>query len=436
MAKKQVAIIGGGLLGLTLAYELAKQDYQVTIFEKNSDWGGLASGIKIEDTTIEKYYHHLFKSDEAIQALIKELGLEDKLEFLESSVGVYVNDKMYEFSTSTDLLKFSAVPIWDRIRAGIAAFYLQKTTSYQPLEKISALDWCNKYVGKAFTGVFWEPLLRGKFGKRAELIPMSWLWARLHVRLTSRENPLVKERLGYIHGGFQQIIDALVAKLQSLNVELKSDVTIFAHEYADNSHNLRYKQGDNEQQQQFDLVVSTVPGPIFTKLFEVSDEMKQKIEKIEYIGATCMLLELDKSLIPFYWLNVNDTSFPFMALIEHTNFVNKQSYNGKTFVYIAKYIDPKEELFAKDKDELIDYYLPYLTKLNKDFRKDWIKESWLFKSPFAQHIVTQNYEIPPYETGIPGLYYVNFSQIYPHDRGTNYAIEQAHTLVDLITANE
>ena len=428
---KSVAIIGGGMLGLSLAYELAHKSFKVTIYEKNSDWGGLASGIKLGDSYIEKYYHHWFKSDTAIQNLIKELGLGNKLIFPESSMGIYYDGKVHSFGGSVDLLKFKPLNIFNRLRAGVVSLMLSKMPYRKSFESISAIEWCNKFFGKNVSKVIWEPLLMGKFGRENyKKVSMAWLWARITDRSSSRPSPISKEYLGYLDGGFQVLIDALVEKLEEYGVELVSNVNVQSHKLEKSKHILTIDGKPNK----FDIVISTVPGPIFTKIFNVTKKQQDKIHTVKYLGATCMLLELEHSISPYYWLNVNDPKAPFLAIVEHTNFVAKEKYNDKIIVYIAKYVDPKSSLFAKSEEELLDLYCKYLPKINPDFKKDWVKNKYFFKSAFAQHIVTKNYEVLPYETEIDGLYYANFTQIYPHDRGTNYAVEQAKTLSDIIVS--
>lgn len=416
------------MLGLSLAYELSHAGLDVTIIEKNSDWGGLASGIKLGENYIEKYYHHWFRSDDSIQDLIKELGLSHKLQFLESSMGIYLNGKTYNFSGTMNLLSFRPMNVFNRLRTGLVSFYLQHSKYSKKLEKVSALEWCNKKFGKKATKLIWEPLLKGKFGKYADKISMSWMWARIHDRASSRSNPLSKEYLGYMDGGFQLLINTLVKKLEEFGVKLLNNAEIKGYKYTGNKHELNIDGKTHE----FDIVVSTIPGPIFTKIFPTSDKLKKQIDKVKYLGATCMLLEMDQSLTPYYWLNINDPEAPFLAIVEHTNFVDKEKYNGNVLVYIAKYIDPQEELFNKTEEELVDLYAKYLVKINPDFNKNWILKTRLYKSPYAQHVVMKNYEVPDYETGTDGLYYANFTQIYPHDRGTNYAVAQSKDLAKLI----
>ncbi len=426
------AIIGGGVLGLTLALRLAKAGKKVTLLEKATEWGGLASGIPIGNSTVEKFYHHWFRSDTAIQNLISELGLSDKLEWLPSKVGIYQHGHTYDFSTAIDLLKFPLLSIPDRLKLGLVTRKLQKLEDYKPLESVSALDWCHKNFGNNVTKEIWEPLLRNKFGEYADSIAMSWLWARIRDRSSSRPNPLARENLGYLKGGFQLLIDKLEAACLKAGVEMLNDTQITAFRYDGKVHNLTYMSKGETRTRQFATVVATVPGPVFTKIFPVDAATKKAIDAVKYIGALDLFLELKQSVMPYYWLNINDSSFPFLVLVEHTNLVDKSNYSGNTIVYVGKYLKADDRLFNMELKDLLDLYTKYLQKINPAFSREMIRQSFIFKSPYAQHIVTTNYKIPPYETNIKGLYMANFSQIYPHDRGTNYAIEQAGEVADII----
>jgi len=425
MENKKVTIIGGGILGLTLAYRLSEKGLKVTVVEKLSEWGGLASGIKVGTAYLEKYYHHLFKSDESIQSLLGELGIDTNLDWHESSMAIYSNNEVYDFSSIFDLLRFRKLSLIDRFRLGFMSLPLQKLGLKESYNSITALEWCKKYFGDEVTEVMWEALLRGKFGKYYDKVAMAWLYARINIRSSSRPNPFGKEYLGYIDGGFQVLVERLVEVCKANGVELINDASVIGHKQKNKKHFLTYLKNDKKTTIKSDIVISTIPGPIFLKVFKVPNEFANKIKQIKYIGASVMILFLKNSFMPNYWLNVNDTDFPFMAVIEHTKLIPKESYGDDHILYIAKYIDPGEDLFKKSAEELIDIYMPFLQKINPEFSQDWIKKQYFFKSAFAQHIVTTDYEVPSQETGIDNLYYLNFTQIYPEDRGTNFAVEQA-----------
>jgi len=228
---ENVAIIGGGLTGLTCGYELLKKGYDVTIFEKEKEVGGLASSFQLSDSYLEKFYHHVFDTDAYFLELIKELGLEDKLLWLDSSVSIYRDKRLFSFSSPFDLLTFKPISFVDRIRAGLITVFLQKYKNWDTLKNISAYDWMKKYAGKNVTRVIWEPLLKGKFGNSYKEISMAWLWARIHVRINSRKGLVSKEMLGYINGGFQIFVDKLEREIVNRGGKLitKSDISNIGH---------------------------------------------------------------------------------------------------------------------------------------------------------------------------------------------------------------
>jgi protoporphyrinogen oxidase len=432
MTNKKIAIIGGGILGLVLAYRLSKEHYEITIYEKNNDWGGLASGLKIDDFYIEKYYHHWFRSDIDIQNLIVELGLHDKLNWHQTSLGIYIDNQLINFSGPIDILKYPKLNFFERLRLGIVSLYLQKKQDYKTFTNITAIDWCNRYYGLKVTSAIWKPLLYGKFGKHFDKISMSWLWARIFDRSSSRAHPFAPEKLGYLDGGFQLLIDTLVQKLLENGVNLVNNVNITKHEYNNQIHQITCELSQSKHINNFDTVVSTLPGPVFTKLFDVSLEEKNNINNVTYLGAICSVMIIDKKFMNYYWLSVSEKDAPCLAVIEHTNLINKQKYNNKHILYIAKYIDTKANLFQKDNKEIEKDFIDYLNKINPEFSEKNIEKIYTFKANYAQHIVNNNYQIQPYTTSIPNLYYANFSQIFPHDRGTNYAVSQANELANLI----
>jgi len=434
---KKVAIIGGGVIGLSLAYYLTKNGDSVTIIEKSNEVGGLASGFKIEGQSLEKFYHHLFRSDKDIQELFNELGIGTKLKWIRSEMGFFDGGNLYDFSTSFDLVKFPPVPFLDRIRAGLVSLYLQKSRNYKKFENITAIDWCNKYFGKRFTNIVWKQLLQAKFGEKYyDKVSMTWLWARIRDRSSSRKNVISGEYLGYPEGSFSVFIDALQKYLVSHGVTIYTESSLVKALYKKNRkmpHFISWTdQSGKLLKDSFNVVVVTTSPNIFKKFFNIGKKYLQKLDQIKYLGAFCMVLKLKKSFSKYYWLNITDKDFPFLAVVEHTNFVSKDLFNGFTVLYICKYLDLSDPLFNKSEIEIFSLIIQNLQKINKNFDKSWIVDRYYFKTEFAQHVVSLGHKPISYETGIDGLYYANFSQIYPHDRGMNYAVAQAKELFKII----
>lgn len=425
-----VVIIGAGYTGLVAAYKLALKGKTVTILERGSVVGGLASDFSVEGSSLERAYHHLFKTDTHIIEMAAELGIEDKLKWHNSSVSLYYDGSLYPFKGALDLLKFKPLPFVDRIRAGLVVLYLQKTKNWQKLQNVSAYEWMLKTAGKKVTEVIWEPLLKGKFDKYYDKVSMAWLWARIHIRAQSREGD--GEKLGYFDGGFQVFTDALVEKLAELNVEIKTGVEI------DSITSLPSKKVkivlQDKTSTSYDACIATTPSYVFAKLIERNRLVKPayltQLRSIKYLGARLLIFSSSQKISPYYWHNINDMDLPFLVFIHHTKLIDKKSYKGKYIYYIATYLPHEHDLFTCEDKELEKLWFKGLKQIFPAFNEARINEKHFFKFANAQHIVEKNYAkvIPKIKTPLPNVYLSNFSQIYPEDRGTNYAVREGKNI--------
>ncbi|MDD2482978.1 MAG: FAD-dependent oxidoreductase [Candidatus Shapirobacteria bacterium] len=397
--KKNVAIIGAGIGGLTAGYELTKKGYKVTVFEKNKEIGGLLSDFKIEGESLEKTYHHIFKTDKEIIGLIEELGLIDKLKWHKSSVSLFYNDKFYPFSGAIDLLKFGELDLISKIRLGMIYLWLKFDGNWKKYEKVTASEWMEKWAGKRAYEVIWKPLLKGKFHDYNDKVSMAWLWARIHTRGGSKGGPADakamagKEVLGYMNGGFGQINNKLAEKL-GIKTGIEVDI--------------------KNLEKEFDLIIDTRP-----------------IKNIDYIGAVDLIFSSKQSLSNFYWHNINDLKSPFLVLVQHTNLMGNKNYNGKNIYYLGTYVPQDHKYFKVDDREIEKEFFDYLKKIKPEFDEKQILEKNIFKFKNAQHIVNTNYKVPDYKVG-EKIYNLNFAQIYPEDRGINFAVKEAKRLVEMI----
>jgi protoporphyrinogen oxidase len=391
---KKIAVVGGGIGGLVAAYRLLQKGHSVEIFERSESLGGLLVGFKIEGTNLEKAYHHIFKTDTEIIALIKELGLEEKLKWHESKTALYYNGTIYPFAGAIDLLKFKPLNLIDKLRLGLVKIYLEKENNWQKFENVLAYEWMKKWCGERAYKVVWEPLLKGKFSDKYKEISMAWMWARIHTRANSSEKG--KEYLGYMEGGWQQVIDDLEKRIEklggkiNLNTEFSLPKSLF-------------------DKRDFDKIISSAP-----------------LETVEYLGAVTMVFSSKQSLSPYYWHNINDLKSPFLAFIQHTNLMGTESYGGKNVYYLGTYL-PQNHKYFTCKDSLIEKdFFDYLKKIFPKFDKKEIIEKHIFKFKYAQHLVKKNYQssIINFQSQKEKIIHLNFAQIYPEDRGINYAVRE------------
>ena len=415
-----IAIIGAGIAGLSAAYDLAGHGHQVTIFEAAPYAGGLAAGFKSDrwDWHLEHFYHHWFETDHDILDIIKEIGASDKLFFPRPTTSMYIDGQIYPFDSPARMLLFPKLPLIPKIRFGLAGLYLRLTKNWQALEKETAHTWMTRTMGRQAYRMLWEPLLIGKFGDYYKEVNMAWFWARIHKR---------SPRLGYFEGGFQAFVDALSAAAQARGVTLHLDTPVNQiTPQADGR--LGLVTPDNEHPPIFDRVLATVSPQLLTRLAPaLPDDYTASLRKLKSMGAVVVILALKHRLTDqHYWINIPKAEgFPYLALVEHTNYVDRRHYDGDHIVYCGDYLKTDHEYFSLSKEELLERFLPTLTRFNPDFSPDWVKESWLFKAKYAQPVPPVNHSanIPPLKTPLTGLYWASMSQVYPWDRGTNYAVE-------------
>ena len=417
-------MIGAGVAGLVAAHRLTQAGHAVDVYERWPGLGGQAATLDVGGGhRLERYYHHLFTTDRHIAALYEELGLE--IEWRPSSVAMFAHGRQWPFTTPLDLLRFGPLPPLSRVRMGAAVVALQRLANDRaPYERVTARSWIEKWMGRAAYREVWGPMLRGKFGDRADEIAMVWLWSKLRLR---RGEDAREEKLGYPAGSWEPLFEALRQGIEAgggrvlidrpaVRIAPGLEVTYGAPGSFRAGHDPRRFEPAGAER--YDRVLATVPNDVFARLTGLP------AAPIEYFAALCLLLELDRSFSPYYWTNVADRELPFVGLVEHTNFVEPERYGSRRFLYVANYLEHGHELLSLDADALLDRYTPGLRAINPAFDRSWIKASWLHREPAAQPIVTVGYHerIPPLQTAVPGLVLANTTQVYPEDRGTNYAV--------------
>jgi protoporphyrinogen oxidase len=433
----RVGIIGGGVAGLAAAYHLTKGGHFVEVFEQSDFLGGQASTFDVFGGRLERGYHHLFVSDTEITELIQDLGLGDKLAWLESSVGFFHGGKIWDFASPMDLLRFKPLPIFDRFRVGLWTLLLQKTKSYRKFEGVTAKDWLSRRMGRKGYEVIWEPLLRGKFGEFYDKIGMTWIWNKVTLRVASRKGAGQKEHLGYPMGSFGEVIDYLAADIgrQGGVVHTSAAVTKIVESGRSATSLDVQLDGSTIERRDYDAIIATTPSYVFTRLSPPLPPVYQaKLDGIEYLSAVLMVLVMDRPFTNKYWLNIADPGMPFVALIEHTNLIDPEVYGGKHILYISNYPSRGSELYLKSAEELMDLFVPHLQKINPDFDRTWVVEYHHHRVDGAQPIVGVNYGInmPEHRTPFQGLYLANTTQIYPEDRGTNYSVRMGREVAQMV----
>ena len=415
----RIAIIGAGFGGMAAAYDLRKAGHEVTIYESANYVGGLASGFKEPhwDWSVEKFYHHWFQSDNHMLGLIKELGWEDKVIFPRPLTVMYHKGNFYPFDSILRALLFPGLGFGlDKVRFGFVGLFLRLTNNWRSLEKVTADSWMMKWAGKSVYEKMWKPLLVGKFGPFYQDVNMAWMWARIKARTT---------RLGTFEGGFQNFANLFAEKLRGMGVEIRQAAKVESIKREQAQLSIRA----DASSESFDKVLVTTSPNLMAKLSpDLPQNYLQGLLDLKSMGAVVMVLSLQHQLSKegYYWFNLpKEAGFPMLALVEHTNFVSKENFGGDHILYAGDYLEVGHEYFSMSDETLLERFIPALKKINPEFKPDWVKKIWVNKTNYAQPVPLVNHSknIPAIQTPIEGLYFASMSQVYPWDRGTNFAVE-------------
>jgi protoporphyrinogen oxidase len=417
----RIAVIGAGVGGMSAAYDLRKAGHEITIFEAADHVGGLAAGFKIPrwDWSVEHYYHHWFASDRHILGLIDELGLSEAVIFPRPVTAVYHEGEFYALDSPLAVLQFPGLSFFNRLRMGAVVAYLKYISPWRPLEKVTAHDWMRRAVGKRAYRILWEPLLVGKFGPYYKEVNMAWMWARFKARTP---------RLGTYKGGFQAFNEDFANILKDMGVQIRLQTPVQSIEVErERGLRLRYLSGEDQVDQ---CLATTSPAILARMAPSLPAEYLERLLSMKSMGAVVLILALEHRLSEqgIYWHNLSkEAGFPFLSMVEHTNFLSPEHFGGDHIVYCGDYLDPGHEYFTLSKTELMGRFLEALPRFNPEFKEDWVKDAWLYRTRYAQPIPPVNHSaaIPEIRTPIPGLWLASMSQVYPWDRGTNFAVEIA-----------
>ncbi|MFN2285644.1 MAG: NAD(P)/FAD-dependent oxidoreductase [Anaerolineae bacterium] len=462
-----IGIIGAGVTGLSAAYDLLKAGHRVTVYEARPYAGGLAAGFKDEawEWPLERFYHHIFAGDKDIIGLVDEIGIGDRLFFPSPVTSIYKDGRLYPINkpmfgpwleklplgtqlanlgdlaaTALRVLAFKPIPLLARFRVGLMTAYIRYGLRWQSLEQVTAHEWLSRAVGAKAYEAFWQPLLEGKFGEYYQQVNMAWFWARIVAR---------SPKLGYFVGGFQGFIDALADKVRVLGGDVRLNTHVRGiHPQADaraDTGQIRLELRDEAPLH--DRVLATCSPRMLRELTRLADQPTELpasytagLDKLKSMGAVVMVMALKQPVTPeHYWINIpKREGFPFLAFVEHTNYIDKQHYGGDNLIYCGDYLSPGHPYFDMEPEALLETFVPAIQRLNPAFDRSWIRKYWKFSEIYAQPVPFLNHSqnIPPIQTPISNLYMANMSQVYPWDRGTNYAVEIGRRAAKIVESKE
>lgn len=429
--KFDIVIVGAGFTGLTAAYALSKKGFKVCVLESDSSPGGLAGTFDFADgVTLEKFYHHWFNNDYFVPKLVEELGMGGDIITLPTKTGMYFNGQFWKLSSPLDLIRFKPLSLINRIRLGLVVLKIRKVKDWRPIEHLSIREWLEPLCGEKVYKVVWEPLILSKFSIYAEVINAVWMWKKLILRGGTR-NRRGNEELAYFKGGFGKLAQAMVTAIESNQGVVSFNDVVTGVNLKDNAiSSLKTSSGEVVGSK----FLFTPAFPIIAGIFDGTPEQKwlESLRRVRYLGNMCLVLRLKRSLSDTYWINVNDPGFPFVGVIEHTNFDMPSNYNGSHIVYLSRYLALEDPVWSYSNERYVDYALAYLQRMFPVIDRSWLIDYHISRSEYAQPVTERNYSnyVPKSETPYDNALISTMAQIYPEDRGTNYAIREGYKIAE------
>jgi protoporphyrinogen oxidase len=433
MDSEKWGIVGGGIMGMTLAHRLAEEGKKVTIFEAAPELGGLASSWKMEDVEWDKFYHVILLSDFRTRKILKEIGLNEEINWVETKTGFYMNGKLYSMSDTIEFLRFPTLNLIDKFRLGLTIIVASKIKNWNRLEKIPVTTWLKRWSGKNTFNKIWLPLLRAKLGESYKKTSAVFIWATIQRLYGARRSGLKKEMFGYVSGGYKTVIGAFKEKLLAEGVVIKTNHSAKeVKRLGDGQIEISFKSGFTEQ---FDKVIVTLPSGIAANLCcQLNKSETEKLKNIEYLGVVCVSVLLTKPVSDFYITNITDSWIPFTGVIEMSALVDKKYFNGRSLVYLPKYVTADDAIYQKPDEEIKESFLEIFMKMYPGIKPEDIKFAGVARASNVITVAKLNYSenLPGVKTSIPNLFIVNTSHIKDGTLNVNETIRVAETKLEEI----
>lgn len=431
-----VGIIGGGMMGISLAYQLTQANYDVTIYERGHNLGGLAANFEYKNTKLDRFYHTILSSDLSMQNLIKATGIENQLHFVETKQGFYDSGQIYPFNTPIDLMSYPPLSFLQRFRLGLQVIYAQFQNDWREIDKVPVDDWLIKVSGQAVYDKVWKPLLRAKFDTTADSVPATYIWSRLKRMTSTRQGVTSKEMMCYLEGSYSSLVTALEQKLKDFGVTMLVDTAI-SEICIDDGKATGLKLADGSIRKH-DIIVSTLPSPVLAGLLpDAPPLLVDKLAKQQYLGVLCPLLILKKRLTPYYVLNITDDSIPFTAVVETTNLIDPIHVNNMHLAYLPKYLAPDNDMINWSPEKVEEVWMEHFKVMFPDYDTNNIESFIVQKARYVEPIRPMGTldDIPTIRSSISGLYIGNTTMIYP-DLGNGEAVTRfSEQIFDAITTD-
>lgn len=431
--RERCAVIGGGILGMTLALRLTQKGCEVTLFEAAEQCGGLASAWQLGEVTWDRHYHVTLLSDTKLRGLLAELGLEQELTWATTRTGFYTDGKLYSMSNTLEFLRFPPLRLLDKLRLGATIFWASRVQDWQKLEKILVEDWLRKLSGKRTFEKIWLPLLRAKLGETYKKTSAAFIWATIARMYAARRTGLKQEMFGYVNGGYARVLERFAQKLAQAGVEIKTRHT--AKNVAPVHDERLQVSFENNVAETFDRVIVTTPAPIASRICPaLSSKEKTQLQGMQYLGIVCASALLKKPLADYYVTNITDAGLPFTAVIEMSALVERKQFNGQALIYLPKYVTPDDATFAKSDGEIEAEFLQGLERMYPNFKREEVLSFRVsrVRQVFALSTLNYSQQLPSMITSVPGLYIVNSAHIVNGTLNVNETVQLAEKAAEAL----
>lgn len=422
-----VAIIGAGVMGLSAGYHATKAGHEVVVLEADPVPGGMAAHFDFGGLSVERFYHFVCKSDDATFELLAELGLSDRLRWVPTSMGFYLNGRLYDWGSPGALIRFPELDPVAKFRYGLMMFWAMKRKAPGTLEHLSARRWIERWCGRAVYQKLWRPLFDLKFYEYADEISAAWLWARIKRVGTSRRS-MFQEELGYIDGGSETLVMSLVSAIKARGGKVRTAAP--ADRVVINSGRVR---GINmgEEHVMADAVISTVPTPYLSRLIpDLSQGLREQYNSIVNIGVVCLIFKLKRSVSPNFWVNISDPSMDIPGFVEFSNLRPM----GDTIVYLPYYLPATHPNFAREDATFVREAFGYLRRVNPALEESDLLDWRIGRLQHAQPVCPPGFRslIPPIQTPVEGLQIADTCFYYPEDRGISESVRFGKMMAEAI----
>lgn len=422
-----VAVVGGGMLGMTVAWRAALAGNRVTIWESSARCGGLAQPWTVGDVTWDRHYHVIVRADRQLLSLLRELNLSDDVQWVSAKTGFYVDGAMHPFTTIADFLRFPPLTMWQKARLGTAILEAQRIKDWRALERITAVDWLTRKCGRATVERVWLPLLRAKLGPFAERASAAFIWAVIARMYGARDTGAKQESFGFVRGGYDTILGRFEERLRSVNVQIRTNRRVRHVSRVAG----RLAVVTEDEVGTYDRVLVTLAAPLVPRVVPDLAPLERVLcENIQYQGIVCASLVSKQPVSPYYITNIADPSVPFTGVIEMSALTGREQFGGKNLIYLPRYCAPDDALLDSSDAYVEQRFINALERMHPAFERSQVEAFRVSRVPFVFPVPTLEYSsrVPAIETSIPGLFAANSAHIVNGTLNVNETVTLAENV--------